>query len=98
MPIRIFLASAPRTAVAHEYQEIVTSRTREVLGSISGIVIVNRSQTESILKELAFQQTGLTDSDGIARIGRFTNASHLFLASLADLTIEKTYHPSTVIG
>ncbi|MCB1318209.1 MAG: hypothetical protein KDK27_19720, partial [Leptospiraceae bacterium] len=26
------------------------------------------------------------------------NASHLFLASLADLTIEKTYHPSTVIG
>ena len=55
------------------------------LKASSDLVILERSQYGRVLKELAFQQSGLVDSTKAAELGKQIGASHLLMGSVLKL-------------
>jgi len=55
----------------------VTDQMRNDLVNLRKFVVLDRSQTQKVIDELAFQQEGLTDPDQAAKIGKILNVEFI---------------------
>jgi TolB-like protein len=63
----------------------VTDQLRSDLVRLRTFTVLDRAQTESVLKEMALQQTGVTQTDQAARIGRMLNVQFIITGRITAL-------------
>ncbi len=84
---RIAVLEFERIEVGEAEGAAVTNQLRSELVNLRVFTVLERSQTEAVLEELAFQQVGVTDPGRAARIGRLLNVQYIVtgrLTALAD--------------
>ena len=60
----------------------ITDTINIALSGIHDFIMIDRSQFENILKEQAFQQSGMTDPEKITKLGRLVGAEILIVGSI----------------
>lgn len=63
----------------------ITDQMRTDLVNLRKFVMLDRTQTEKVIDELAFQQEGLTDSNQAAKIGKILNVEFIVTGRVTSL-------------
>ena len=90
---RIALAVAPLEAgrsVSSSLTSIVQSTLEKELRQSARIDLVDRGHVDRVLEELAFQQSGVTDSDSAVQIGKHLNVEMLLFGELSRIKGQRT--------
>ena len=63
----------------------ITDQMRNDLVNLKAFTVLDRSQTDKVLGELAFQQEGLTEADQAAKIGQILNVEYIVTGRVTKL-------------
>lgn len=85
----IAVATFDAKGVSKEQAQIVTDLFRSHLVKNGTFEVLDRTHVEKTLKELEFQQSGVTTQDGAVQLGKMLNAAYMIYGSLAKL--EQSY-------
>lgn len=72
-------------SASSEEKEAVTDQLRSELVNQGKYIVLERSQIKTVLKEMAFQQEGLTNQTQAVKIGRLLNVQYVVMGRLTKL-------------
>lgn len=71
--------------VGAEVPGILTEVFQDIIVKTKAFNVVERRRIDPVLKELKLQQSGLTDTEGAASLGRILNAQEIFLGTVQSI-------------
>ncbi|MFH1074423.1 MAG: CsgG/HfaB family protein, partial [Candidatus Firestonebacteria bacterium] len=83
--LRIAVMEFKEKNISKEKADTVADFIRTQLSNNSNLIIVERNNMDSILKEQAFQKTGCTEADCAVELGKILNVEKIIVGSVSTL-------------